>query len=142
MEARGKPPRAVVLIDTFHPNDVDTSPASTLLVRRLASMLSAGDSPRTDHEFLHETSASRWIYQLGRESWEATRSVSAPTLYIHCVGRYASDNSQIFSSPHEFWAPILSNLCVVETTADHFSVVSDEAKSTVKIMLDWLATIP
>ncbi|MBA8925100.1 acyl transferase domain-containing protein/short-subunit dehydrogenase/thioesterase domain-containing protein/acyl carrier protein [Kutzneria viridogrisea] len=132
LEAQGINPAAVVMMDSFRPDD------SVALGEAGGSMMS-GILDR--EELVGQVDATRltamdWYFRLSGK-W-APGDVRAPILFVQASDPMGGAEQE--AGQEKLWQPTWREAhTTIEVPGDHFSMVEELASDTAQVMLDWLA---
>jgi thioesterase domain-containing protein len=127
LERDGRPPAAVVLLDTFTPEGSRLDDFWSVLPQ---TVLADGE-PRAD-AWLTAMAHYFWL------DWTALDQTSLPTLLVRA--RESSDGSRGAVGWQPDW-PWSGNLTVIDVPGNHFTMMADQASTTARAVDDWLARL-
>jgi thioesterase domain-containing protein len=127
LERDGRPPAAVVLLDTFTPEGGRLDDFWSVLPQ---TVLADGE-PRED-AWLTAMAHYFWL------DWTALDQTSLPTLLVR-AGE-PSDGSRGDAGWQPDW-PWSGNLTVIDVPGNHFTMMADQASTTARAVDDWLARL-
>jgi acyl transferase domain-containing protein/thioesterase domain-containing protein len=138
LEARGVAPHAVVLIDTYFPDD-----GLGTLKGALPGMVQGGYEREETWGYMDSVglSAMGWYLRLFGGFWSPV-DVQAPTLLLRAT-QWMPGGAGDEAPPREEWqASGKFADTVVDVPGNHFSMMDEHAPSTAREIDAWLATLP
>jgi NADPH:quinone reductase-like Zn-dependent oxidoreductase/thioesterase domain-containing protein len=131
LERAGRPPAAIVLLDTFTPGKTTLAGAWS----RLPAIVLADAGQRED------AGEDAWLTAMAHYfslDWAGLEQTSLPTLLVRA-------GEPVDRAPaREGWRPawpLSGNLTVTDVPGNHFTMMAEHAGTTARAVDDWLATI-
>jgi thioesterase domain-containing protein len=131
LERAGRPPAAIVLLDTFTPGKITLAGAWS----RLPAMVLADAGQRED------AGEDAWLTAMAHYfslDWAGLEQTSLPTLLVR-AGEPV-DPAPAGEGWRAAW-PLSGNLTVTDVPGTHFTMMAEHAGTTARAVDDWLATI-
>ncbi|HWO18950.1 MAG TPA: SDR family NAD(P)-dependent oxidoreductase [Kofleriaceae bacterium] len=131
LESIGVPPAALVLIDTYLPDDLAPGIMSALM-----NWFARAPLPQIDNEF----TGFGWYMNLF-VGWRPT-SIATPTLFLRCTEPVPGMEHERVPGRSNWQTAWKDAHTVVDVPHHHFGVITEHARSTAQVIQDWLAALP
>ena len=127
LERDGRPPAAIVLLDTFTPEGSRLEDFWSVLPETVLA-----DGEQREDAWLTAMAHYFWL------DWTALDQTSLPTLLVRA--REPLDGSPGDAGWQPDW-PWSGNLTVIDVPGNHFTMMADQASTTARAVDDWLTRL-
>jgi fatty-acyl-CoA synthase len=132
LERIGLPPTALVLIDTYLPDDGTPAMLSAFFEGVMSFPL-----PRTDNEF----TAWAWYFIALFADWTPA-PIATPTLFLRCMDPAPGVEHEKLPGSGDWRASWKEAHTIVDVPGNHINVTMKHAATTARAIHDWLAALP
>jgi thioesterase domain-containing protein len=132
LESVGLSPTALVLIDTYLPDEVTPGIGAAFL----DSWLTRFPSARIDNEF----TSYGWYLEMFAHWTPAP--IATPTLFLRCMEPMPGIEHEQVPGRHDWRASWNEAHTVIDVRGHHLNVLMEHATSTAQVIQNWLATLP
>ncbi|EDM73748.1 putative type I polyketide synthase, partial [Plesiocystis pacifica SIR-1] len=138
LEAQGRPAPGLVLLDTPHPFEWDTSNLTQMFVHDAIALhlQTHGD----DDAFIHELTTMQHSIAALLEQWRDRPITATPTLHLACTRgmRHPGWGVDVATDPATQWGPRIADLDIAPCEADHAQLLTEGAEACAGALRAWL----
>ena len=138
LEVTGRPAAGLVLLDSVDPSEPDLPQVQLEFLARMLDRF-AGDRPtHGEAELVSHTAAMFTILRFYMQGWRWPELARTPTLFLRSTTgmRLEPERPSILATPERL-APVVADLCVRDTEADHFQLLTDAVTLTAEQLACW-----